>query len=100
MKKERPCGKDMFQGKTFPPIDPEEISNLDPVLGELLRQEQDAVEVFAKEEAFFAAMGGAYTLGFEGALEASPPKINICDPCGYAGRMASCPGCGIACKSL
>lgn len=27
-------------------------------------------------------------------------QINVCDPCGYAGNMTICPGCGMPCESI
>lgn len=27
-------------------------------------------------------------------------QINVCDPCGYAGNMTTCPGCGMTCESI
>ena len=57
MKKERPRGKDMFQGKSLPTIDPDQISVMDPILGEMLRRNQNqndpimvAVAAIGREE--------------------------------------------------
>lgn len=62
--------------------------------------DQAVAAISAEEKAFFSAMDRAHTLGFEGALEAFPSKINVCDHCGYAGYMKTCPGCGMLCEAV